>query len=104
MYMQSSKAKEAAALAMRGQEELEKANTEMKAEFSRIQEKLDRQLASAKSAEDIAKAKAEAEAARAAAEEKRAGRVKGIRRAAKASDSDAPKTKKIKVSDSDNPL
>jgi membrane protein involved in colicin uptake len=104
MYMQKAKSEEQAALAQRERDELEKANTEMKAEFTRIQEKLDRQIAAAKSAEDIQKAKAEAEAARKAAEDARTARVSKIRRAPKAGDTAAPGTKKVKINDSDNPL
>jgi hypothetical protein len=108
LVIKSSQAEKDKLIAQAAQVELEKANTEMKAEFDRIQEKLNSALANATSAEQIAKAKAEADAARKAAEETRASRVGKIRRSGGGGggggEKPAPAKPRVKVSDSDNPL
>jgi hypothetical protein len=79
LYVSGQAAERAAEAARVEKEEIERANHQFKAEATRIQADLDRRLAAAKSAEDIAKAKAEMEAATKEAEDRRVARARAAR-------------------------
>jgi colicin import membrane protein len=104
--MQSNEAKRQAEAARLEKDEIERANLDYKKDIAAAGAALDRKLASAKSAEDIAKAKAENEAAQREAEERRVSRAKAAsaRRSTAGPAPDKPAGKVKGISTSDDPL
>jgi hypothetical protein len=81
LYLRAQAAERDAEAARVEKEEIERANHNFKAELTRVQAELNRKLAAAKSAEDIARAKADFDRALRGAEESRAARARASRAA-----------------------